>query len=194
MKLLRNITGYYVSPENETRITNTSYVPVYIISPIFYLQVVIAWISFAGFLRIVTQSTKREFRFYFAKACCKIISEKENEFDKMKYLLLLLDSYNRFLYRNIKMGINSIEEIYSIIYYKDTKERNQIIGLICGCLEDEKLKLAKYLSSIYQIPDSKFYVREPFAQRMKLIGTILATMIPIIISTLALLHKKLGLG
>src|SRR5215468_11270492 len=38
---------------------------------------------------------------YIAKACCKIISEKENEFDKMKYLLLLLDSYNRTGKRNL---------------------------------------------------------------------------------------------
>jgi hypothetical protein len=163
------------------------------------LQMIIGWISFAGFLRIITQSTRREFRFYIAKACSKIISEKENEFDKMKYLLLLLDSYNKYLHRNIKMRINNIEEIYSIIYYKDSNERNQIIESICGCLESENniyriLKLAKYLSSIYLIPGSKFYVKESFAQRLKWIAAILATTIPIIISTLTLVAKKIGLG
>ena len=42
----------------------------------------LAAIAIAAFLRLITQNLKREFRFYFAKACCKIISEKNDEVEK----------------------------------------------------------------------------------------------------------------
>ena len=91
---------------------------------------------------------KKEFRFYFAKACCKIISEKEKDSEKIKYLELLLESYNKYLQRNLKIAINDLSGIYSIILYKDIQERNQIIDAVCNSLESDKLNLARYLSSL----------------------------------------------
>ena len=40
----------------------------------------------------------------------------------MKYLFSLLRSYNKYLQRNLKIKINDINKIYSIILSKDIKE------------------------------------------------------------------------
>jgi hypothetical protein len=49
--------------------TNLRYnnIHIYLYNPLIIFQGFIGWISFVGFLRIITQLAKREFRFYFAK-------------------------------------------------------------------------------------------------------------------------------
>jgi hypothetical protein len=116
------------------------------------------------------------------------MSEEKDELEKMKYLQLLLESYNRYLKRNLKVGINNIDKIYSIIMAKDVVERNQIISLLCNTLEGDRLNLAKFLLTIHKIPDSEFYIKESYLQQLKPMGIALATAIPIIISFLGLLH------
>lgn len=120
--------------------------------------------------------------------CKSNMSEEKDELEKMKYLQLLLESYNRYLKRNLKVGINNIDKIYSIIMAKDVVERNQIISLLCNTLEGDRLNLAKFLLTIHKIPDSEFYIKESYLQQLKPMGIALATAIPIIISFLGLLH------
>lgn len=150
-------------------------------SPIFLIVVL------AGLMRILFLIRKKDYGFYFSKGYCQIISEKKKEVEKMRNLLSLLKSYNRYIKQNLKLEINNIEKLYSIILYKDKEERNQIIESICISLETEKLNLAKYLASIYIIPDSEFYVKASILEELKLIGVILAAAIPIIISLIEIL-------
>ena len=143
---------------------------------------ILTYIAIAAFLRITLQNLKREFRFYFAKGCCKIISNKNDKVEKMKYLFLLLSSYNKYLQRNLKIEINDINKIYSIILSKETNQQIEIIESICASLEGDKLKLARYLSSLQNIPDSKFYIKVSLFEQLKPIGAFLAAVITIIIS------------
>lgn len=145
-------------------------------------------VSTGALLRIMTQIGKKDYRLYFAKGCCKIISEKRDCLEKMRYLRLLLASYDKYLKRRLKVGLDE-KKIYSIILYKNPEERNQIINSICESLEGDRLSLAKYLSSIHKVPDSEFYIQESFLQQLKPIGIFLATAIPIIISMVALLMR-----
>jgi hypothetical protein len=154
------------------------------------LALVSLFVTVGGILRFVTQVGKKGFRFYFAKACCKIMSEKADYFQKMKYLRLLLQSYDGHLKKRLKVGIDE-NKIYSIILYKTTEERSKILNQLCKSVEGDKLDLAKYLSSIHKVLESEFYIRETFLQQLKPIGVILATAIPIIISIISIL---MGLG
>lgn len=131
-----------------------------------YLINSLLFISIGGILRIVTQKSKKEFRFYFAKACCIIISEKKDDFDKMKYLALLLSSYNKYLEKNLKMEINDMKKIYSVILWKDKEIKNQIIKKICESLDYDKFGLANCLFSIYNAPDSEFYIKESIFHKL----------------------------
>jgi hypothetical protein len=151
-------------------------------SSLIVFSSILAYIAIAAILRITTQNLKREFRFYFAKACCKIISGKNDEVEKMKYLFLLLSSYNKYLQRNLKIEINDIKKIYSIILSKETNQQIEIIESICASLEGDRLKLARYLSSLQKIPDSEFYIKVSLFEQLKTIGAFLAAVITIIIS------------
>ena len=153
---------------------------------------ILAYIAIAAILRIITHNFKREFRFYFAKACCKIISGKNDEVEKMKYLFLLLSSYNKYIQRNLRIQINDIKKIYSIILYKDTNQQIEIIESICASLEGDSLKLARYLSSLQKIPDSEFYIKESLFQQLRIIGVFLAAAIPIIISIIQFTLNRLN--
>jgi hypothetical protein len=143
---------------------------------------ILTYIAIAAILRIATQNLKREFRFYFAKGCCKIMSNKNDKVEKIKYLFLLLSSYNKYLQRNLKIEINDIKKIYSIILSRETNQQIEIIESICVSLEGDKLKLARYLFLLQNIPDSEFYIKVSLFEQLKPIGAFLGAIITIIIS------------
>jgi hypothetical protein len=72
----------------------------------------------------------------------------------------------------------------------DMKEKNQIIKSVCESLEVDRLGLARYLSNVYKIPESEFFVEESIIQKLKPVGTFFAAAIPIIVSIIALLSRS----
>lgn len=54
-------------------------------------------ISMGTFFRILTLLIKSDLRLYIAKGYCKMILVESNYFQKMKYLFLILISYNKYL-------------------------------------------------------------------------------------------------
>jgi hypothetical protein len=147
-------------------------------------------ISSASLLTIINLRARKDFTFYFAKGYCKFISEKEDYSEKFRYLRLLLGSYDEYLRRKFKVGIDE-KKIYSIILYKKPEERNQILNSICESLDGDKLSLANYLSSIHKVPDSEFYIEETLRQQLKPIAIFLAAAIPIIISIVTSINTLL---
>ena len=72
----------------------------------------------------------REFRLYLARGYIRISSAKQNNFYKIKYLFLSLDSYNKFLVRITKFGIKNIDKIYSDIMHNDATKNDELIKSI----------------------------------------------------------------
>jgi hypothetical protein len=139
-------------------------------------------------LRIATQVIKKEYRLYLAKGYCMIASTKEKDLDKMKYLFLSLDSYNKYLLRNIKSGIRNINKIYSLIICKNEDE---MINSICKYLAGDRLGLARYLVSLYEVPPiQEFFIKESFVQKLKTAGAFLVAAIPIVIAIIQLFIGK----
>lgn len=150
--------------------------------PVFYLQFLVYDIVIGAGLRFLTQIAKKEFRFYLAKGYCIIATKKEDEFEKSRYLSLALESYNKYVRRRSEVEIKDIKKIYSRFLYADDEEKNQIIKSICESLEGDRLKLARYLSSVYKVPETEFFVSESITQKLEKVGTLLVVAIPIIIS------------
>jgi hypothetical protein len=123
-----------------------------------------------------------------------LITQKKNELEKFKYLILLLKSYNKYLERNLKIEIKDIEKIYSLILNKQNNERNQILNNICNMLEKDRLDLGVYLKSLYNVPESEFYVKESLIKTLKVIGTIIVTAVPIVVSIIQVISERLGLN
>ena len=123
-----------------------------------------------------------------------LITQKKNELEKFKYLILLLKSYNKYLERNLKIEIKDIEKIYSLILNKQNNERNQTLNNICNMLEKDRLDLGVYLKSLYNVPESEFYVKESLIKTLKVIGTIIVTAVPIVVSIIQVISERLGLN
>jgi hypothetical protein len=138
-------------------------------------------------LRVFTLVGKKEFRFYFAKGCCEIISKSsrtEDDVHNIKYLFLILDSYNKYLRRNLKFEIRDINKIYSLILYATEEEKNKVINSVCDSLEANRFKLARLLSRIHKVPESELFVRLSLLQQLKAVGALLVVAIPIVISVI----------
>ena len=61
---------------------------------------------------------------------------------------------------------------------------------MCDSLEDNRFKLGRLLSRIYQVPESELFVRQLLSERLKVVGALLATAIPIVISIFQFFLKK----
>ncbi len=146
-------------------------------------------VAIGTIVRIATQVAKKEFRFDLAKGYCILLLRSEEYFDKIKYLSLSLDSYNKYLLRKMNLGIKNINKIYSLLVYADSKKKDEIINSICECLSNDKLKLATYLAALYEVPYTEdFFIKQSLLQKLKEVGAFLAAAIPIFISIIQLFH------
>jgi hypothetical protein len=126
---------------------------------------------FGGVVRILVQVVKRDFRYYFAKGCCKIAIKRTDEFEKIKYLFLTLDSYDHYLRRNTKHGIKDIRKVHSVLLF--TFNKDEILKSIYNSLDGDRFKLAEYLSKLFDIPKAEVFGIESLLQKLKSIGIFL---------------------
>jgi hypothetical protein len=131
----------------------------------------------------------KDFRFYLAKGYCIAAINKEDEFEMLGCLFLVLDAYNKYLRRRPQIQIKDTNRIYTTFLVADLEEKNKIAQSMCKLLEGDRLGLARYLVSIYKVQEMEFFVRESIVQKLKVVGTTVAAPIPIVISIIGLLTK-----
>jgi hypothetical protein len=172
------------------------YLPVpYVWSIFWFLGLSLLYVVPGGLLWIILHLVRKEFRFYFAKACF-IMSKEKDDFEKIKYLLMGLNSYNKYLRRKLRLEIEEVKKIYSKFVFAEIAEKREIIKSVCESVEADDLnttnilKLAKYLSTLSKIPETELFVETTPVQKLKLTGTILVAVIPIIISAIELFKSQ----
>jgi hypothetical protein len=146
---------------------------------IFSGATVVLAIRFAG------QYSRKDFDFYLTRAYCIVSFGEEDDVEKFKYLMLGLDSYNKFLERHLKLKIKDIMRIYSMFIYASAEQKIKLRESIGKALEKQKLELARQLSESFSLQDKEqFLVREPaiLNQGFKDVLTII---VPAIISIVA---------
>jgi hypothetical protein len=172
------------------------YLPVpYVWSIFWFLGLSLLYVVPGGLLWIILHLVRKEFRFYFAKACF-IMSKEKDDYEKVKYLLMGLNSYNKYLRRKLRLEIEEVKRIYSKFVFAEIAEKREIVKSVCESVETEDLnttnilKLAKYLSTLSKIPETELFVETTPVQKLKLTGTILVAVIPIIISAIELFKSQ----
>jgi hypothetical protein len=111
-----------------------------------------------------------------------ISSQNEDSVEKLRYLILALDAYNRFLERSLKLKIKDIMRVYSLIISASAEQKIKIRDSIEKAFEKDKLELTRQLAEISSLPDEEEFLineRTLLNQRLKDILTII---IPAIIS------------
>ena len=112
--------------------------------------------------------------------------EKNDDSEKMKYLIKALNSYNKYLRRSIGLQINEIKEIYSKILSEPSLYKNWIIKKLSIAFEDrDKFMTIKYLSDILSATDTKHFltkesVGKKIADGAAILGTIVSTIAAVI--------------
>jgi hypothetical protein len=174
--LLRPLIEQFVSDEIVSLLTNN--IVFYSARGFLFLTVL------AGLLKMVFALSRKRFRLYFAKGCLSITKSSKDEVEKMEYLIKGLDSYNSFLKRHIKLGINEIKKIYSRIATSPAKEKMETVNRIIDSFESgDTLEPVRCLSSLHESEDV-FLAEESFEQKIKLQVTYAAGIIPVILTVI----------
>jgi hypothetical protein len=136
---------------------------------------------------------KKEFRYYFAKGCFRIATTEEDEGKKLTYLDLMLDSYNKYLERTIKIKIKDLDKIYQNIIFVYINRKNEcILSSIKKAIEGNKLDLFQYiLATFLKTSDiDQFLIKVSskylFIKKLKQVGSFFVVAIPIAISIITL--------
>jgi hypothetical protein len=154
----------------------------------FTIQFQLTFVVIAGLLKITLLLLRKEFRVYFAKGCLTIALKKQDDVEKMKYLIWGLNSYNFYLRRHLKLEIQDPKRIYSKISNLSYSEKNKIIHSLLNAFEFSKLQPLAVLSSSLNISDlDQFLVKESFIRTIKESAALAAVIIPIAISIIQLI-------
>jgi hypothetical protein len=125
-----------------------------------------------------------------------IALQKKDIFKQMHYFSLGVREYNNYLKRHLKRQIKDIDKIFSKVSLLDNDAKTGVIRSISNSFENEtdKLKPIKYISSELMLMKPEdiegFLVPESLTSKLKVVGSILATLIPIVISIITLIYKK----
>jgi hypothetical protein len=143
-------------------------------------------------LQIFSPLIRKDFRFYFAKACIDISEEKKSEAERTRYLILALESYNRYLRRYLKLQFNNAKKIYSKVSYCSSFDRDYLILSMKKTFKtNDELQPAFFISKNFlQIPESEqFLINEPLWQKVKDSTNFLVGIIPVGISLFELFSR-----
>ena len=128
--------------ENVISTINSLYVIIYV------LPAVLIFIL----LKLLLERVRRQFGFYYSKACFEIITKTENESetDKTSYLILGLEWYNKFIKRVTMEGCD-IETIFSkvISHAQLRPSDNMLLDTIVESFDEEdKLKPMRHMLTL----------------------------------------------
>jgi hypothetical protein len=140
--------------------------------------------SVAGTIaKIASLISRKEFRFYFARGCFMILSQEEEGHENVRYFIMGLNSYNKFLLQNMKVHIGDMKQIYSKFFCASVHEKREIIDSIAKAFEKGKSEPIKPLLQF--VGDKKadeFLTREHFKAKTEHIVGILAPIIGVLLT------------
>lgn len=145
----------------------------------------------AGLIWFFYQSRRKEFRYYFAKACIRKIPESGGEAEKMKYLINGLESYNKYLSRTLRLQINDVKKIYSKIMSDGNIDIEESIKEISDSFKNNnKLYPIKTLAAVMNSQSDQFLVKRSLSEVIQVSVKLAVTVIPVAVTLLQLLFPQ----
>jgi hypothetical protein len=170
-------------------------------------QTVLLFVVLAGILKMILAVFRKKFRLYFARGCFLISTDKQDETEKIYYLIKGLESYNSYLKRNFNLQLNNIKDIVSKIIGSPIKKRHQIIYEISKIFtnnrsETNELEMLRSLKNYLntdkiEINDieldlAELIVKQPTINKVRdIVGFFAVTAIPLAISVADLISRFL---
>ena len=157
----------------------------FLIDPIFQIIFLIPSIPISIMVKLLLQHSKRQFRFYYAKGCFKIVlKETTSEIDKAKFLRIGLNWYNKYLKKNLGLKINDTDKILSKIVFYYPLNKNYILTSICEAFDskNELEPLRQMFTSQLNIKSDTLLTKERLRTRLQESSDLLIPIITIIIT------------
>lgn len=140
--------------------------------------------------KIASLISRKEFRFYFAKGYFLILSKEEEGHENIRYFIAGLNSYNKYLLKNMKIHIGDMKQIYSKFFCASVHEKREIIDSINKAFEKGKSETIKPLLQF--VGDKKadeFLTREHFKAKTEHIVGIIAPIMAVIFTMMEFWSK-----
>jgi len=77
--------------------------------------------------KIASLVSRKEFSFYFARGCFIILEKEEDGHENVRYFIAGLNSYNKYLIKNMKLNIEDMKQIYSKFFCAQAQEKTELI-------------------------------------------------------------------
>ena len=158
---------------------------------LYYYVFVLAAVPIFILLKLLLEHARKQFRFYYAKACFEMINESKNETDKNGYLLLGLDWYNKFVKRITKGGID-IQTIYSKIVSHAPLSDNILLDTIMESFHgDDELKPMRHMLDLLSCwKEGATLVKESLRTRVKESSDLLIPIVTVAITIITTFFLK----
>jgi hypothetical protein len=150
----------------------------------------LAYSIIAGIIRISIHIGRKDFRFYFAKACFGVVYKSIDNIKKAKYFIMGIRSYDKYLQKNVGVEIKDVDKIYSRVLTSNTAiDQNEVIQSITIAFDNnDKLRPANKLSKMLNTDEIEdFLIEKSLLTKIKDLSLFLATMIPVIIAIIQIL-------
>jgi hypothetical protein len=147
----------------------------------------------SALLRITLLNSRKRFKFYLARLSFRAMPKVEDEIERVKYLVLGLGLYNKYIRRTLGLQINDLKVIYSKIIADAAVDRSYFIKELGTAFEDnDKLKPIRCLTRLFDAKDpERFLVKESVGKKLgewaTIIGTIVSTIAAFIAAVATLL-------
>ncbi len=150
---------------------------------VYLLIVILPAISTFILIKLLLLHARKQFRFYYAKACFKILNETKSETDKAEYLHLGLDWYNKFVKRVTKSGID-IETIYSKLISNSQLSNNILLDTITDSFHSgDELKPMRHMLALLSCwKEGATLVKESLKTRIRESSDLLLPILGVIIT------------
>lgn len=129
---------------------------------------------------------RKDFQFYKAKMSVHVLGNTQNNEDKrMRFLGILLNSYNEFLEKNLRVEFDTAK-VFSMILTATDKDA-KIKEIVKSFEENDKYKPVISLSEVKN--SEEFLVKKRFWTNVNEVGTFLAVVIPALIAVVQLIQS-----
>jgi hypothetical protein len=135
--------------------------------------------------KIASLVSRKEFSFYFARGCFIILEKEEDGHENVRYFIAGLNSYNKYLLKNMKLNIGDMKQIYSKFFCAEASEKTEVIKALDRAFAKSKSEPIKPL--LHFLGDKKadeFLTREHFKAKTEHIVGILGPIIGVLLTML----------
>jgi hypothetical protein len=142
----------------------------------------------ATFFKMLINLSLKNFRYYYAKGCFQILTRRSDKEEMMKFLVMGINSYNKFLKRNLKLQINNIHNLYSKIISNFIFMNSLFVNSLSKTFQNEdKLLPLRLILHFSNLAEEQFLIQESLWEKIKEWATFLVAIIPVTISIIQFL-------